>query len=84
MTPFSLRSLTALVLATLAAGAAPQPWSGIYPELAYFNNEGECGTGAVVPLAGRLWGITYGPRRPHRPIARLDGITPDLQPERRR
>ncbi len=27
--------------------------SGIYPHLAMFNQEGECGTGAVVPWAGR-------------------------------
>jgi hypothetical protein len=39
-------------------------FSGIYPHLAYFNNEGECGTGAVVPWAGRLWVITYGPHLP--------------------
>ena len=38
--------------------------SGIYPHLAYYNNEGECGTGAVVPWAGRLWAITYGPHLP--------------------
>jgi hypothetical protein len=79
MTPFSLRSLTALVLATLAAGAAPQPWSGIYPELAYFNNEGECGTGAVVPWADRLWVITYGPHLPYGSSDKLYEITPDLR-----
>ena len=34
--------------------------SGIYPHLAYYNNEdSECGTGAVVPWAGKLWLITY-------------------------
>jgi hypothetical protein len=38
--------------------------SGIYPHLAYYNNEGECGTGAVVPWAGRLWVISYGPHLP--------------------
>jgi len=27
----------------------PRSISGIYPSLAMFNNEGECGTGAVVP-----------------------------------
>ena len=27
--------------------------SGIYPSLAYYNNEGECGTGAVVSWADR-------------------------------
>jgi hypothetical protein len=30
--------------------------SGIYPHLAYYNNERECGTGAVVPWADRLVG----------------------------
>lgn len=38
----------------------PDSISGIYPRLAYYNNEGECGTGAVVPWADRLWVITYG------------------------
>jgi hypothetical protein len=49
------------------AGAAdPRPqFSGIYPHLAFFNNEAECGTGAVVPWAGRLWAITYGPHLPN-------------------
>ena len=52
--------LSGLVVSGLAAnaGAAPAEWSGIYPELAAFNNEGECGTGAVVPWADRLWVIT--------------------------
>ena len=27
----------------------PLQLSGIYPRLAYYNNEGECGTGAIVP-----------------------------------
>ncbi len=38
--------------------------SGIYTHLAYYNEEGECGTGAVVPWAGRLWWVTYGPHLP--------------------
>jgi hypothetical protein len=38
--------------------------SGIYPHLAYYNNEGECGTGAVVPWANRLWVVSYGPHLP--------------------
>jgi hypothetical protein len=33
--------------------------SGVYPQLAYYNNEGECGTGSVVPWAGRLGVINY-------------------------
>ena len=43
----------------------PDSISGIYPRLAYYNNEGECGTGAVVPWADRLWVITYGPHLPN-------------------
>lgn len=38
--------------------------SGIYPHLAFFNDESECGTGAVVPWAGRLWAVTYAPHKP--------------------
>ena len=38
--------------------------SGIYPHLARYNNEGECGTGAVVQWAGKLWVVTYGPHLP--------------------
>lgn len=79
MSPSSLRSLAALALSALSAAAAPQEWSGIYPELAYFNNEGECGTGAVVPWADRLWVITYGPHLPYGSSDKLYEITPDLQ-----
>ncbi|MDR1624353.1 MAG: hypothetical protein LBS04_05205, partial [Tannerellaceae bacterium] len=53
--------------------------SGIYPHLAYYNNEGECGTGAVVPWAGDLWVITYGPHLPYGSSDKLYRITPDLQ-----
>ncbi|HRP55317.1 hypothetical protein [Agriterribacter sp.] len=53
--------------------------SGIYPHLAYYNEEGECGTGAVVPWAGRLWVITYGPHKPFGSSDKLYEITPDLQ-----
>jgi hypothetical protein len=81
MSPSSLRSLVAIALTALAvpSPAAPQEWSGIYPELAYFNNEGECGTGAVVPWANRLWVITYGPHLPYGSSDKLYEITPELQ-----
>ncbi len=52
--------------------------SGIYPHLAYYNNEGECGTGAVVPWADRLWVITYGPHLPFGSSDKLYEITPSL------
>jgi hypothetical protein len=81
MSPSSLRSLVTFALTALAtpSPAAPQEWSGIYPELAYFNNEGECGTGAVVPWADRLWVITYGPHLPYGSSDKLYEITPDLK-----
>lgn len=61
------------MLGTAAADPPPRKtvsaertqFGGVYPHLAYFNNEGECGTGAVVPWAGRLWVITYGPHLPN-------------------
>ena len=62
-----------------AADAKPRSVSGIYPHLAMFNNEGECGTGAVVPWAGKLWVITYAPHQPKGSSDKLYEITPDLQ-----
>lgn len=44
--------------------AEPIQISGRYPQLAVSNDQGECGIGAVVPWAGRLWFITYSPHRP--------------------
>jgi hypothetical protein len=79
MTLSTFRSSVAFALTALTAHAAPQEWSGIYPELAYFNNEGECGTGAVVPWADRLWVITYGPHLPYGSSDKLYEITPDLR-----
>ena len=57
----------------------PDSISGIYPRLAYYNNEGECGTGAVVPWANRLWVVTYGPHLPYGSSDKLYEITPDYQ-----
>ncbi len=52
--------------------------SGIYPHLAMYNRGGECGTGAVVPWAGRLWAVTYSPHSPKGSDDKLYEITPDL------
>ncbi len=57
----------------------PRQISGIYPHLAYYNNERECGTGAVVPWAGRLWVITYGPHLPFGSSDKLYEITSELE-----
>lgn len=59
--------------------ASPIQLSGIYPHLAYYNDEGECGTGAVVPWAERLWVITYGPHLPNGSSDKLYEVTNDLQ-----
>jgi hypothetical protein len=66
-------------LACHSAGAAQQQISGIYPHLATWNYQGECGTGAVVPWADRLWMITYGPHLPNGSRDKLYEITPDLE-----
>ena len=44
-----------------------------------FNEEGECGTGAVVPWADRLWAVTYSPHEPRGSSDKLYEITPDLR-----
>lgn len=73
---------TGLIVLGLVGCTTPQQTqkdniSGIYPKLAFFNNEGECGTGAVVPWAGSLWAITYGPHMPFGSSDKLYQITPD-------
>jgi acetyl esterase/lipase len=52
--------------------------SGIYPHLAVFNESGECGIGAVVPWADKLWLVTYAPHEPIGSSDKLYEITPDL------
>jgi len=52
--------------------------SGIYPHLAMYNEEGEAGTGAVMPWAGKLWAITYGPHLPHGSSDKLYEIDANL------
>ena len=53
-------------------------FSGIYPHLARYNNEGECGTGAVVPWADRLWVVTYGPHFPFGSSDKLYAVDENL------
>ncbi len=75
----SLHLLLALSFSLSLCAAEPRQISGIYPHLATFNNEGECGTGAVVPWADRLWVISYGPHLPYGSSDKLYEITPDLK-----
>jgi hypothetical protein len=89
MTPF-LCSLALLIAQEPAGLEAPiempgpllGDWpqlSGIFPHLAMFNQENECGTGAVVPWAGSLWVVTYAPHAPLGSSDKLYQITTDLQ-----
>jgi hypothetical protein len=72
-------TLRAAEPAATPASARPVEVSGIYPHLAMFNSQGECGTGAVVPWAGRLWVVTYSPHQPKGSDDKLYEITPDLR-----
>lgn len=60
------------------AADGPVEISGRYPHLAMFNTHGECGTGAVVPWADRLWVITYAPHEPKGSTDKLYEISSDL------
>ncbi|MCF7955239.1 MAG: hypothetical protein K9M75_05510 [Phycisphaerae bacterium] len=81
-------SLTILLLSTFTLNAAEdninidtrhKSIAGIYPHLTMYNSEAECGTGAVVPWADRLWVITYGPHKPLGSTDKLYEITGDLR-----
>lgn len=61
------------------AAEPPIQVSGVYPHLTMYNNENECGTGAVVPWAGKLWAITYAPHMPQGSSDKLYEISPDLR-----
>lgn len=69
---------TKIIPARPAQTSGSREISGIYPHLASFNNEGECGTGAVVPWAGRLWVVTYAPHMPKGSSDKLYEIADDL------
>ncbi len=80
-------ALSALLFATASsvtssdaafAADAHRSFGGVYPHLGYFNNENECGTGAVVPWADRLWLVTYGPHLPNGSSDKLYEIDSEL------
>lgn len=52
--------------------------SGVYPHLAMTNTHDECGVGAVVPWADKLWAITYGPHLAEGSSDKLYEISSDL------
>ena len=45
--------------------------AGVYPHLAMTNDSNECGPGAVVPWADRLWAVTYSPHSPNGSSSKL-------------
>ena len=74
-----IAALLAITLVTPALAEPPQ-YSGIYPHLTMYNQRHlECGTGAVVPWADRLWVITYAPSAPYGSTDKLYEITPELE-----
>jgi len=52
--------------------------SGVYPHLAMTNNSNECGPGAVVPWADRLWCVTYSPHEANGSSSKLYEIDSSL------
>ena len=81
-----VRKLTALISVCLLVSCvskeketSPREFSGIYPHLAFYNSQGECGTGAVVPWQGDLWAVTYSPHEPFGSDDKLYQITPSLE-----
>lgn len=76
---FLILYIAFIAVVPCVSSSMPLEVSGIYPSLATFNNEGECGTGAVVPWADRLWVISYGPHLPYGSSDKLYEITPDLR-----
>ncbi len=69
------------LLISLSSTSAQEPISisGIYPHLAYYNQGGECGTGAVVPWADKLWVVTYSPHFPNGSSDKLYEISNSLR-----
>ena len=60
--------------------SSPLQFSGIYPHLAMYNNEGtECGTGAIVPWSNSLWVVSYGSSNPLGSSDKLYEISSDLK-----
>lgn len=62
--PLAFIAILSLAFLSCNQKEEKKSFSGIYPHLAMYNEEGECGTGAVVPWADKLWVVTYAPHKP--------------------
>ena len=83
-------SVLTLVLGLISASAqikAPDPLfiSGVYPHLTTYADNGnfttqlnECGIGAVVPWAGKLWMVNYAAHEPNGSDHKLYSVSEDL------
>lgn len=83
----SLLAIAAIVATGLLgqslAADEPLQVSGIYPHLTVYNSSarsraGECGIGAVVPWAGKLWYLTYPPHALGHSLDKLYSLAPDM------
>ena len=90
MNPTIIRLLIGALAIAIPAGHAAEPLSvsGIYPHLTVFNSdpkrekpEMECGLGAAVPWAGKLWSTTYTSHALGRGNDKLFAILPDMSLE---
>jgi len=70
--------LSLIFAADFIRAEEPVHVSGRYPHLVMSNKQGECGTGAVVEWAGKLWAITYAPHKPEGSDDKLYEIDGDL------
>jgi hypothetical protein len=77
-----------LLLAVCSHAADPLSVSGIYPHLTVFNSDPkrersamECGLGAAVPWAGKLWSTTYTSHDLGRGNDKIFAILPDMSLE---
>lgn len=80
--------LASCLVCSVVAKPAKEPRfiSGVYPHLTTYADNGnlgaqlnECGIGAVVPWAGKLWMVNYAAHSPHGSDHKLYSIGEDLE-----
>lgn len=74
-------SFLLFALPILGLAAEPRKISRVYPHLTVYNTplSGECGIGALVPWAGKLWLLTYPPHSEGGSPDKLYSIDPTLE-----
>lgn len=79
-------AMTEVISAEALGEAKPRQISGVYPHLCTYTVEAgetaklnECGIGALVPWAGKLWMITYGAHHPEGSTHKLYSIDANLR-----